>query len=699
MVNSMNVVAMRQLFGKYEPKDEPAGPGNVEAPMSLPPLNKALFKNKQVRKVLIRYAIYVCLSFLPVMFAGIGLSVSDPSAAAKTAIYLITLIIAFSAIGYSTWKSFKQIVKIHLENEETASLASSPPIQVGTAVDAFNSDQRYYESQGQQESMESSHTEIHQSAVNNQATTANDGRILSLAPYDPNQHSSINMDMPPVSMPVPPPVAPPPPDPINMPVPQAPQAPPPPAPPMNMPAVPSPAYHYNRGSTQQPPRLGPIPGIEHDGWNAPNQALPQPPVSQKNRESHETAPSTDDDEAHIYPFGKILVNGNNHGDNRERSSSFQPPSPRCRSGPLRITNSFMSNQASAESSLASTPVIPRPQRPVQNTVERLSVFNDLKPQERGLQPASSSTAPPVDQPLPPLPGTSIDKPLPPTPKADRGPEGNVNVGKKDSYVEKWLESSTKPNYHPAKRRVAQDSMMPPVSQGTSSMDLMIPEKFADPESNNIVKKKPAPDAQMLLANGRSIYGEKSLADSNYDRGMSIMEIDDMVEGMLESSSVSASHAGGMSPSPIPAPRPPLPTKEIVNELNKVQQPAQKDEDDGFLDEDSDDDEEEEQAYKLKPVAPQPTGAPNDKKASIDFSNIAAGLAKELTHLANSRGTSMAPTENTSTADRDSFANEMMKHPAVPHNNHNQNHRPLSDITSSDDDFKADPQGADPIQLK
>ncbi|KAJ2745080.1 hypothetical protein GGI20_002454 [Coemansia sp. BCRC 34301] len=551
----------------YDRRPQAAAVANDSAWSATPtirPLNMAMLKHPEVRRVLIRLALFTILAFTPVIFAAIALSFSEPSNAGKTAIYMVTFTITFSAIGYGGWKSYRQILQ--------ATEPSAPPriqhphiptpVRVSSAVDAFSSEQRYY--------MHGQHAGSAQTLADGSGDNT-DGRVLSLTPYNPP------MPQPPASYSTP--YAPP----VSMPQPHVPMD-------MPNPRVPEPAYHGYGQPQQNAPTYVPLNG----GDNAPrslalatapppprhNAGPPSSPPSRFGlprrlsasashaeglRKSEDAeSPYDDDDSAQLYSFDKVRVSKDNNPRRLSRRSSH-----RHSVGSIPATEWNAQSQHAGDNSAPTTSTsvafnihndsriqgaIMQAQRPMLVAADQLSVSQGSS-SDLPLLPANE-VAPAPRRPSPP------NQALPPRP--------DINLSQvNDGYVETWLESSTQPEYHPNMRRIGLG--MSTQSLAASSIDLIIPEKFAAPEASKITKT--VAKAQQS-SQGRSIYGERGLLEDS-NNNQSNATIDHLVSDMM-ASSVSNVVGQGMSAAPMPAPRPTLKSagtfgnEDLASKANKSQ---------------------------------------------------------------------------------------------------------------------------------
>ncbi|KAJ2461020.1 hypothetical protein GGF42_000463 [Coemansia sp. RSA 2424] len=529
----LNTKSLRRFFQR-PPSAVVVNNSSLSATPTIRPLTRDMLQNPEVRKVLLRLALFTLLAFTPVIFAAIALSFSEPSNAGKTAIYMVTFAVTFTAIGYGGWKSYRQILQ--------ATEPPSPPrmqqphvptpVRVSSAVDAFSNEQRYY--------THMQHTGSTQTLADGSGDM-NDGRVLSLTPYIPT------MPQPPVSMPQPHML-------MDMPNPR----------------LPEPAYHGYGQPKQNAPTFAPL----HGGDNAPRSlalapapAPPrlnvEPPSSSPRygmprrlsasashaeglRKSEDAeSPYDDDDSAQLYSFDKVRVNKDDAPRRLSRRSSH-----RHSVGSLPVAEWSGQNQYAGDITAPTT-----------STSVAFNIHNESMPQGSTMQ-AQRPMLIAADQ-LSVSHGSSSDLPLPPAsdmvpaprrpspPHQELPPRPDINLSQvNDGYVDKWLESSTQPEYHPNMRRIGLG--MSTQSLATSSIDLVIPDKFAAPEASKITKT--SVKTQQQNSQGRSIYGERGLLEESKNN-QSSATIDHLVSDMMASS---VSNVGqGMGAAPMPAPRPTL----------------------------------------------------------------------------------------------------------------------------------------------
>ncbi|KAJ2840774.1 hypothetical protein FBU31_000137 [Coemansia sp. 'formosensis'] len=544
---------MRKFFQRPPSTTFVANDSSLSTTPTIRPLTRGMLKHPEVRKVLIRYALFILLAFTPVVFAAVALSFSDPTNAGKTAIYLVTFSVTFTAIGYGGWKSYRQI--LHATEPPSPPRAQQPSrpalTRVGSAVDAFNSEQRYY--------THMQHAGSGQTLPGG-SNDFNDGRVLSLTPYNPpmtQPHADYGAQyVPPVNMPRPHML-------MDMPLPP--------------PRMPEPAFHghsqpqepmavfvplnggdnsvphsYAREPVPNPPRFNIQPPSPPSGYALPRRLSASASNAEGLRRSEDAeSPYDDDDSAQLYSFDKVRVNKDDTSRRMSRRSSH-----RHSVGSIPTMERNAQSQYTEDYSAPPTPnaavfntrnlnmpqgSIMQPQRPMLVAADQISathgsssdlplhVVNDVAPALRRPSPPNHGLPPsPPNQGLPPRPDMNLSQ---------------VN----DGYVEQWLDSSTQPDYHPSMRRIGRG--MSTQSLAASSVDLVIPEKFAAPEAGKIVKT-----TTKVPPKGRSIYGERGLIEES-NNNQSDATIDHLVSDMMASS---VSNIGqGMAATPMPAPRPTL----------------------------------------------------------------------------------------------------------------------------------------------
>ncbi|KAJ2874091.1 hypothetical protein GGH93_002682 [Coemansia aciculifera] len=540
---AFNTKSMRQLFQRPPPTTLVTNDSTLSTTPTIRPITRGMLKHPEVRKILIRFALFVLLAFTPVIFSAIALSFSDPSNAGKTAIYMVTFSVSFIAVGYGGWKSYRQILQA--TEPPAPSRVQQPsrptPVRVSSAVDAFNSEQRYY---------------THMQHAGSGQTLAggsndfNDGRVLSLTPYNPPADYSA-------------PYAPP----VNMPQPHMPQ--PHMLMDMPLPRKPEAAYHgqpqqasavfvplngggdaapqsYPREPVPNPPPFNIQPPSPPLRYGMPRRLSASASHAEGLRKSEDAeSPYDDDDSAQLYSFDKVRVNKDDASRRVSRRSSHRHSVGSIPAAEWNAESQYAgdysvpttSNGAAFNIREANMPQgsIMQAQRPMLVAADQLSVIHGSS-SDLPLQQVTDDIAPAARRPSPPHQG------LPPRP--------DINLSQvNDGYVEQWLDTSTQPDYHPSMRRIGRG--MSTQSLATSSIDLVIPEKFAAPEASKIVKttiKAPS------KSQGRSIYGERGLIEDSKNN-QSDATIDHLVSDMMASS---VSNIGqGMGAAPMPAPRPTL----------------------------------------------------------------------------------------------------------------------------------------------
>ncbi|KAJ2792892.1 hypothetical protein GGI18_000013 [Coemansia linderi] len=539
MPSAFSAKNVRQFFKRPPPTSFVANDSTLSSTPTIRPLTRDMLKHPEVRKILIRYALLVLLAFSPVVVVAIALSFSEPTNAAKTAIYMTVLLVSFTATGYGGWKSYRYILQATEPPAPPRVQQPSRPAlaRVGSAVDAFSNEQRYY---------------THMQHAGSAQTLAggsnenNDGRVLSLTPYNPpmpQPHVDYNPPyVPPVNMPQPHML-------MDMPLPHRPE----PAY-TNQPRQDSAAYVPLKGNNASyPPVQGPVPNPPRFNIQPPSPpsryAMPRrlsASVSHAEglRKSEDAeSPYDDDDSAQLYSFDKVTVTKDDNSRRMSRRSSR-----RHSVGSIPAAEWNEQSQYTEDYSALPTPnaaainarnlnipqgAIMQAQRPMLIPADQLSASHE------------SSSGSPLrvtnDIALAPRRPSPPRQDLPPRPD-------DVNLSQvNDGYVEQWLDSSTQPDYHPSMRRIGRG--MSTQSLAASSVDLVIPEKFAAPDATKIVKTttKAAPM-------GRSIYGERGLIEDS-NNNQSSATIDHLVSDMMASS---VSNIGqGMAAVPVPAPRPAL----------------------------------------------------------------------------------------------------------------------------------------------
>ncbi|KAJ2486947.1 hypothetical protein IWW37_005429 [Coemansia sp. RSA 2050] len=540
MPSAFSAKNLRQFFQRPPSTTFVANDSTLSTTPTIRPLTMDMLKHPEVRKILTRYALFVLLAFTPVIFVAVALSFSEPTDAAKTAIYMTVLLVSFTATGYGGWKTYRHVLQATEPQTPPRVQQPSRPalVRVGSAVDAFSNEQRYYthmQHAGSAQTLAGGSNDI------------NDGRVLSLTPYNPpmpQPHVDFNIPyVPSVNMPQPHLL-------MDMPLPRKPE----PAY-NNQPRQNSAAFVPLKGNNASyPPVQEPVPSPPRFNIQPPSPpskyAMPRrlsASVSHAEglRKSEDAeSPYDDDDSAQLYSFDKVRVNKDDNSRRMSRRSSR-----RHSVGSIPATEWNEQSQYTEDHSALPTPnaaatnarnanmpqgAIMQAQRPMLIPADQIPASNE-----------SSSSLPlrvTNDIALAPRRPSPPRQELPPRPD-------EVNLSQvNDGYVEQWLDSSTLPDYHPSVRRIGRG--MSTQSLAASSVDLVIPEKFAAPEATKIVKT-----AAKAAPMGQSIYGERSLIeDSKNNR--SDATIDHLVSDMM-ASSVSNIGQGMAAAAPMPAPRPTL----------------------------------------------------------------------------------------------------------------------------------------------
>ncbi|KAJ2879170.1 hypothetical protein IWW38_006169, partial [Coemansia aciculifera] len=310
---------------------------------------------------------------------------------------------------------------------------------------------------------------------------------------------------------------------------------------MPLPRIPEPAHHRNGQPQNNAPTFVPLNG--DGGDNAPRSLAPaptlvptpphfngvEPPSSPSRygmprrlsasashaegmrRSEDAESPYDDDDSAQLYSFDKVRVNKGDTSRRMSKRSSHRHSVGSVSAAEWNAQNQYPGDHTAPTTS-TSAAFNMQAQRPMLIAADQLSV-------SRGSSP---------DLPLP-LANDVVSAPRRPSPPhQELPPRPDVNLSQiNDGYVETWLESSTQPEYHPNMRRLGLG--MSTQSTATSSIDLVIPEKFAAaPEASKIVK------TTAKAKQGRSIYGERSLLEDSKDN-QSNATIDHLVSDMMASS--------------------------------------------------------------------------------------------------------------------------------------------------------------------
>ncbi|KAJ2558802.1 hypothetical protein EV175_000629 [Coemansia sp. RSA 1933] len=105
---------------------------------------RSYMQDPRVRKHIYYFVGLTLLSFLPLIFAAIALSFSTPTAGAKAAVYLTTLAVAFTSIGYSAYVTRKKIMILLGKRNDSRHASMAEVNIIGTVADAFAPEQRQY---------------------------------------------------------------------------------------------------------------------------------------------------------------------------------------------------------------------------------------------------------------------------------------------------------------------------------------------------------------------------------------------------------------------------------------------------------------------------------------------------------------------------------------------------------------------------
>ncbi|KAJ2777450.1 hypothetical protein H4R18_005151 [Coemansia javaensis] len=256
---------------------------------------------------LLKYAAHfigLCLiSFMPLIFAGIAMAFSNPTPSSKVAIFLTTLAIAFVAIGFSGWLTYKRLCRAIAERDglaEPARPASEVNI-VASAADAFTPEQQHYN---------------RDSAASQPPAVYPGGGGPPVPPLPalgklPSLNSMIN----------PPPYA-------TGPSSPSPSQPPPPAPPLPQMSMPAPPAHLPPPPpplpASGPPPAPPLPALKA-AFSGDNDGIYMAPYDGRDEKGGDGAESDyyDDDGAQLYSFEKVKVQSDIPEDYKQQQQQQQ----------------------------------------------------------------------------------------------------------------------------------------------------------------------------------------------------------------------------------------------------------------------------------------------------------------------------------------------------------------------------------------
>ncbi|KAJ2237515.1 hypothetical protein GGF40_002350 [Coemansia sp. RSA 1286] len=492
---------------------------------------KEIWAISKGRSQLISYFVLVFLFFCPLILCAIVFAVSTPTAAARTAIYLVTAAFALVATGYWTFITRRKIRKILAKHDRdsyrmrqrTKQTQKLPTHHVNTAVDAFNSEQRIYE-------QDMANYNLQPNGQQYQMPDQND--YLPYAPLQMPVADTQTNNLYLVPMPMPMPRT----EPLQvrntvepeednrvaqqMPMPQ----PPPPTYSGNLPLLPPlPAQphdqHSDSASTLPPiPPLPPLQILAPQARTRPQSTLGQPSVvgqksergQQKQQgsaidfDSEDESSDDDDESVKLFSFDKVKV----RSDSPQEHQRYGSPS---RMNVLSSVDSVSNPSASQQSLVIASNQLqneePEPaDKPLHKAVDTSSGSNQnintsgqMSLSDLPSQPDTMSS------------GTKsvLDKfPEPPKSKLRLSVFPQNNTSEAD-LVEKWLQTSSPPEPpNPALRQLAQQNAIgssAAANLSSSAPDLVVPDKFAPAEGTKIVKSptQPLPQTQNV-----SIYGER-----------------------------------------------------------------------------------------------------------------------------------------------------------------------------------------------
>ncbi|KAJ1896586.1 hypothetical protein LPJ66_003903 [Kickxella alabastrina] len=511
------------------------------------------------RKQLIAYMVICVLSFLPIILTAIVFAVSTSTPAARTAIYLFTLAFALVSIAYSTYLTRKRILRVLAKNKSLIPMQNRPQQQnqapqsvpvhpthrVDSAINAFNSEQRIYE---QRENV--SPTLASQSNLNYPMPQPSHANFLpyEALPTEAQADSRTNgLYMMPMVMPVPHneqlqvrnQVSPNHQQPPRMNMPTAPTG----THPRNIPMVPlplppAPAQLNSSGATlPEIPTFQPI-HISQSQFTTDSRAVPAAPSLPPNIASrtaepvasvynavpaantknvnqahqsvslnfgpesdNESGDESDDESVKLYSFDMVKVRSDNIQEEQSHQASSSSSNNR-----RKHHDSFNTSSA-----IPSTSNI-NPLRQSQTNGEVHSHRAQIIPADQLSSTQSSLIG------LPSHGDAQATATKTSKEKSKLRLSAFPPVSPEDGFIERWLQSSVQPEVpNPILHRIGQRKEATN-SVASSVPDLIIPDKFSQPEGSKIVKSAAAPTITHKAQNeGMSIYGERGimhLVDAN-----------------------------------------------------------------------------------------------------------------------------------------------------------------------------------------
>ncbi|KAJ1722424.1 hypothetical protein LPJ53_003150 [Coemansia erecta] len=522
---------------------------------------KEIWYTPKARSQAIACSVLILLSLLPIILSAIVFAVSKPTAAARTAIYLVTFAFALVASGYAIYVFRKRIIAI-LAKESTGNYVMKerqkhkqkqqqnlPTHYVSNAVDAFSSEQREYNRRhGDQafisptlassstghylmpnhqapeylpyEPLQMPDPEAHTNAPNGNTTAAND---LYLVPMPqprtlPLQVRNLIESDDSIGKKATPPE-------MNMPTP------PPPSYSGVAPKMPLPPVASNKGLDGSPdmPPLPRLHVLTPQAPTRPKSTLNLPPLpagsapaatasddSKKAAAQHqdeimfdsEDDSEDDDDGVKLFSFDKVKVRTDGPMDQQLYGShsrmtimsSVESVAAFASQQSLNIKAQAANNDTSTSASTSNINLSQIKQ--ASDAATRAADGNN----QQESQQSSFSDLP--SQPETMSSGTkSVLEKFPEPPKSKLRLSIFPENSSEADLVEKWLQTSSQPAPpNPATRQLKKTSVPAVPSPLSSSIaDLVIPDKFVSAEGSKIVKSPTKPSSQEQVM---SIYGER-----------------------------------------------------------------------------------------------------------------------------------------------------------------------------------------------
>ncbi|KAJ2797008.1 hypothetical protein H4R21_004492, partial [Coemansia helicoidea] len=261
-----------------------------------------MFVDRKQLKHLYTFIGLCVISFLPLIFAGIALSLSSPSNAAKIAVYLTTLAIAFVSIGFSGWLAYGRLCRAIAADEGLPTRRGSEVDIVGAPVEAFSPSQQHYnrgdDGNGAQPPPHSVAMRIPEFVIPPVPPLPPIGQMPHPLPYQGGSEPQQPLPMTRIDMPLPPQPA----VRMEMPLPPRPAAAPPPAPPLPFAAPPAPPLPPSGLPVPPPVHRNDSKGRGYDGRLSASDSKAQGLAWGADTDS-----IYNDDEIKLYSFEKVKV--------------------------------------------------------------------------------------------------------------------------------------------------------------------------------------------------------------------------------------------------------------------------------------------------------------------------------------------------------------------------------------------------------